>query len=136
MDRITQVYTPPVKTIMIDQIYPRGWTMPKGYEATGEFRPPKTGEFFIASGFSAGDFYRASSNYSENDPRIILREKPKRKQVTFTETDEFRQPKDGEWFIAGFNVASIDYRQQKVNEYGNIYWSREYRIVTREEKEV
>ena len=45
---------------------------PVGYAKTGEFRPPRAGEFFLNSAETSA--MRAAHNHSTGNPRIILRE--------------------------------------------------------------
>jgi hypothetical protein len=45
--------------------------IPSGYVKTGEFRPPRTGDFFLNSTETSA--MRASHNHSTGNPRIILR---------------------------------------------------------------
>lgn len=45
---------------------------PAGYAKTGEFRPPRAGEFFLNSAETSA--MRAAHNHSTGNPRIILRE--------------------------------------------------------------
>lgn len=69
-------------------------TIPAGYEATGEFRWPTVdpNEYYLGALHScAGQVYPSEPNSTLNEPRIILRVKPKRKVVTFTHTGTFVQ---------------------------------------------
>ena len=72
---------------------PKGLT-PNGFERTGEFRPPKKGEFFIdiIKGFALS----ASFDFPEEVPYIILRPKTK-KQIIFTEVG-YGYAEDGQYY--------------------------------------
>lgn len=101
-------------TITVKDIYGTDTpAIPEGWELTGEFRPPKEGEYFLTS--SGDGVYRSLRDYGSTLTRLILRRKKVRK-VIFTETRRDSQPKAGEWYLdigGRFAVwTSVDFRRE------------------------
>lgn len=89
---------PTVKQITDRDIYRAGYCIPFGFELTGEFRVPQTGDMFLHSAQS--HVVTARENYAADEPRLLVRPKPKVKVVTFRATGEKRLPKRSEWYSA------------------------------------
>lgn len=92
-------YTYTVKktvTVSVKDIY--GTTdplIPKGFQII-EFRPPKTGERFLALGMIAA--VRSSADWNDGDgPRLILQQKPKGKRIIYTQV-RTGTPQMGEFY--------------------------------------
>lgn len=98
-----------LKVIKESDIYTNGFTIPAGYELTGEFRIPVIGESFLHSE-GGGKVVQATTKYSDDSARLIVR-KPRVLVVTFRSTSETRQPKSGEGYFEGsrFCVANFDH---------------------------
>lgn len=134
MNPIAPYYYPPTpQPVHFETVYLNGFKIPTGYEPTGEFRMVARGEEFLDSnGYSVA----LSLVYGDYGPRIVL--KPvKRKRVMFTETGEFRQPQEGEWFRYGQKGNYRDnYVLQSLCSNGRFAYAASYPIVIREETEV
>ncbi len=93
-------YTITTKTTFFEsEVYrriPEGLT-PNGFDRTGEFRPPKKGEYFIDTikGFAVS----AKEDFPEDMPYIILRPKTK-KQIILTEVG-YGYAEDGQYYWDG-----------------------------------
>ena len=93
-------------TVTVKEVYTTGYEVPRGWELTGEFRPPKEGESWLSiRGIAAGnktqgvnEILRPQLNHVYDPrPRLILR-RAKVKVITFRSTGDVRVPKDGEWY--------------------------------------
>ncbi len=73
-------------------------TIPAGWEWTGEFRGPRLGETYsaIPGKYTSAD--KCSFDNPNYDPRLILRERPKK--VWFKAEEKERRPVAGDWFWA------------------------------------
>lgn len=96
MIRVQARYFPP--SIAVEDIYQYTPVIREGWEETGDFRPPKIDEFYIAFGTDrTGNDILRCGDANFNLPRIIVRQKPKRKVITFTFVRK-GQPKDSEYY--------------------------------------
>lgn len=74
--------------------------VPEGYELTGEFRLPRSGEYILDSGTGDGTVaHQAGFDYTRS-VYPILRRKPRLKQIVFTVAGEPRAIQRGEWYIS------------------------------------
>ncbi len=92
--------------VTVKEVYTTGYEVPKGWELTGEFRPPKEGEKWLSlRGIAAGN---KAQDVNESlrpmvdwiydpRPRLILR-RAKTKVITFRSTGDHRVPRLGEWY--------------------------------------
>lgn len=104
---LTYAY-PTQVVVTVEDVYNPGATKPpKGFKLTGEFRPPKAGEHFLASPTGAYDW--SLLDFSISSPRLILTEAPVRKQYIFTETGEERTVRAKEWYLFGGEPFRADY---------------------------
>lgn len=69
--------------------------LPKGYERTGEFRPPKKGEDYLSLQYGVY-VTTASGDFNKEIPRIILRKK-KIKRIIYTQV-RTGTPQPGEFY--------------------------------------
>lgn len=69
--------------------------LPKSYEKTGEFRPPKKGEDYLSPQYGSC-VTTASGDFNKEAPRIILRKK-KIKRIIYTQV-RTGTPQPGEFY--------------------------------------
>jgi hypothetical protein len=81
--------------------------LPKGYERTGEFRPPKKGEDYLSPQYG-GCSTTASGDFNKEIPRIILRKK-KIKRIIYTQV-RTGTPQPGEFYQSIFEDGKQMFR--------------------------
>lgn len=83
-------------TVTVEDVYGLdNPSIPKGWESTGEFRPPRKGDLYLNAHIE-GRVKEALIDWDQSDPRIILRRK-KRKQIVLTEVG-VGLPKKGQYW--------------------------------------